>query len=259
MQTKPRIAAKLSDHAKRLVQIRDLLFSGNGAKMAGAIGCSNSLLSRIARGEQEPGRRLLEAIASHQNVNATWLLTGEGEPLLKARNPDGVEGSLLPVTRALFAGSPSENELFLTGEFFPVAAKFHSHSRYWLRIEEATRGVARAWQLEPADLLLMESDRSYWKNEQHVHKRLCIFRGSTSSAGFCQFGETAFEPATEGEPPRLRADLFDGGPHDPRNDTKSLSARGKKSRQIFEHKSEFDFIRLRDIVAVAVLMMRRFD
>ena len=64
----------------RLNRVLDVIFRGNQGPMACATGVSQASLSRVIRGVQEPGRRLMCSVAALPGVDAVWLFTGRGEP-----------------------------------------------------------------------------------------------------------------------------------------------------------------------------------
>ena len=82
------------------------------------------MLSKIATGEQSPGRRLLEAIASHPKVNPAWLLSGEGTPLLAEKPNVPTEGWPVKIASKLLPGPLDQHRRLLLDDTFPVAGIF---------------------------------------------------------------------------------------------------------------------------------------
>lgn len=71
---------KLSAEAQRVADVLWYAWGNSQTRMAAAIGVSQSVISHVIVGRQQPGRKLLAAIAKSRLVNSLWLLTGEGEP-----------------------------------------------------------------------------------------------------------------------------------------------------------------------------------
>ena len=57
-------------------------WDGSVTKMAADLGVTLSALCTVINGKRAAGRKMLTAIVEHSPVNATWLLTGSGDPLL---------------------------------------------------------------------------------------------------------------------------------------------------------------------------------
>jgi hypothetical protein len=66
----------------RFTLLLNQLWDGNRSRMARDLKCAQSLVSMIATGKRPPGRDVLAKLGHHPLVNAAWLLTGEGEPLI---------------------------------------------------------------------------------------------------------------------------------------------------------------------------------
>src|SRR4051812_34214412 len=86
------------------------LANGNQREAARMFGISQAVLSKIVRNEQAAGQRVLAAIAGHPLVNANWLYTGDGEPLVP-------EEGEVPVP---FGSDPHAGEV---GPTLPVAGQ----------------------------------------------------------------------------------------------------------------------------------------
>ena len=163
-----------STPAERVTWLLEKIWDGNRSEMGRAVGCSHSVLTKIATGQQGPGARLLSDIASHPKVNPAWLLAGEGEPLLAERTDSPAEGWPIPVARQLLLGPPDENRSLLSGEFFPAAGAYYRPSRYWLEVQRADP-IARdkTSKITEGDLLLMETDPAWRREHGMVEDRLC--------------------------------------------------------------------------------------
>jgi len=119
--------------------------------MAADVGCTQSLISRVVRGVQTPGPRLLEKIAGKPEINKIWLQTGQGEPL--------VPHDSLPISEEILSGPPHKHRYLLLPERYPVTREQYSETRYWLRIH-STQPVVKAnpFKVRANDLLLLECD-----------------------------------------------------------------------------------------------------
>ena len=163
---------KLSDVAQRVDLVLNQVWQGSQTRMAGDTGLSQSTISHVLRGRQEPGRRFLEAVSINPLINSTWLLTGKGEPLLTS-GTEAHRRTLYVVTR-LFAGHPHEHGDCLESTL-EVPSPYYRPSRYWLPME-ADNVLVRQESLKIAasDVVLFEPDRSGWPKSIASHP--CIVR-----------------------------------------------------------------------------------
>lgn len=72
----------LSDLAKRIDWLLQKLWAGSQSRMAGETGVSQSAISNVTTGRQQPGRKMLEKIAAVPVINLPWLLSGQGQPFI---------------------------------------------------------------------------------------------------------------------------------------------------------------------------------
>lgn len=196
-----------STPAQRVTWLLDALWGGNRSAMAADIGVTHSVLAKIALGQQGPGRRLMDAIAEHEKVNAVWLNTGEGEPLLASRKKDVAQGWPVPIARQLLPGLLDDHRELLTDDFFPVAGTHYRNSRYWLRLlgdQPVTK--TRRTSLDAGDLLLMETDPRYWRDPQAIHQHYCavMLKGAKQPV----LGLVNWNPGADNEPPALSCESF---------------------------------------------------
>ena len=229
---------------KRVAWLMRTLYACNRSAMAEAAGVAHTTIGRVVSGERPPGRQLLTAIAALPGVNPAWLLSGEGEPLLKSASSQA--GWLLPIAKRLLPGSPLDYASLLTKEFFPVAGPFHSPSRYWHEIQPAAPIVRDGGQgVLRGDLLLFETDRSWMRTKQDVDSSLCIVR-SAEAEGALQLAKVNWHTSIEDRESWLEADQFP-----------PLARDNKRSKGRYKHVPWLPQITLADIVAVSVLLVRR--
>lgn len=98
-----------STAADRIRWLLTTVWQGNRSEMARAAGVSHAVIVRVASGEQNPGRRLLQAIAAVPKVNPGWLLAGQGAPLLSVSTEGPADGWPVPVTSTLLPGPVEEH------------------------------------------------------------------------------------------------------------------------------------------------------
>lgn len=165
----------LATTSERVTWLLDHVWGCNRSAMARDVGCSPSVLTKIAAGSQSPGRRLLTAISAHPKVNPSWLLAGTGEPLLADSSEVPEAGWPLPISKQALPGAPKAHHDLLSGESFPTAGAFYRPSRYWLEVQSREPLLRmRHLCLRPRDLLLVETDPSYWPQARMVHERICV-------------------------------------------------------------------------------------
>src|SRR4051794_12838565 len=66
--------------AERLKWLLQDKWKGSRSAMAKEIKMSLSAIIHVITGQQQPGRQLLPSIVQNSDVNARWLLIGEGSP-----------------------------------------------------------------------------------------------------------------------------------------------------------------------------------
>ena len=156
-------------------------WGGRQREMAADLGVSQGLISKVARGEQAPGPKLLDALAALPRVNETWLYTGNGEPLVPPPNPPKVQDYDLPVARRLLPGPVGRHSDLLTDDRYPVAASLHSESCYWYEVQAGDLILDEvAQKVEVGDLLLMETDPKLCRDRLVVLGKRCVVRSFLS-------------------------------------------------------------------------------
>lgn len=152
-------------------------WGGRQREMAADLGVSQGLISKVARGEQAPGPKLVEALAALPRVNETWLYTGKGEPLVPPPNPPKVQDYDLPVARRLLPGPVGRHSELLTDDRYPVAASLHSESCYWYEVQAGDLILDEvAQKVEVGDLLLMQTDPLMCRDRLEVLGKRCVVR-----------------------------------------------------------------------------------
>jgi hypothetical protein len=210
----------------------------NRSAMARDLGCSHTAIYKIVHLGWEPGPRILAALKAHPRLNPTWILTGEGEPLVPEKSTGH---KVLPIAEQLLPGLPVDHADLLTPGYFPVAEPHYRPTRYWYRVG---RGAAILESHEPVvagDLLLMETSPDYRAREQEVDDRLCAIRTHEDKTDTVMLGRVQYHNTEEEQllvadvfaPPRKRTGTFHRTP----GHTKVIS--------------------LGDVVAVCVLLIRQ--
>lgn len=200
--SKKKMHGQPSDPAARVRWLLTEIWRGNCSMMARDINMSHAAIGRVVRGERPPGRELLTAIANQPKVNATWLLTGEGEPLV-------AEQAQLPVARTLLPGPPDNWSDLLSGEHFPMAVSFALPSRYLYEVPAGHPIVHHGPKVESHDLLLLETDRTLCKNPQAVDNRTCVIRDPDAHNRRVVLAHVTFDPGHGEGPDELNADIYD--------------------------------------------------
>jgi hypothetical protein len=149
---------------KRVKLLLDHRWRGSQTEMAADLGVTQSLVSKIVRGFQGPGRPFLEVLARQPGVNPQWVLYGEGQPF-----PPPTKGSL-PIAVGILPGWPEHHRQLLTGERHPVAEAFEKASRYWIMISATSKLLTVAeLALLSGDLLLFDADTTLWRDRLPDH------------------------------------------------------------------------------------------
>lgn len=194
------------DAVARTVAARDRVkyllahhWRGNQREMARALSVSQGLISKVVNGQQNPGRRLLAALAARPEINAEWVRSGVGQPV-----PFPEDGSL-PVVAGVLPGPPLRFPQLLTGTRHPVARGLDRPTRYWHQIGSRSPLVRDPSQrLVPGDLLLMETAADWVGRSDMTMGRLCGVRFPGYPEPFHELGLVIASPGG------LLARLFSG-------------------------------------------------
>ena len=201
------MSAKLSEVALRIDWLLKKVWQGSQTKMARDIGVSQSVISHVVVGRQEPGRKLLAAIASNSLVNSRWLITGEGEPLVAQFTEPGRRA--LYVARTLFQGLPDDHGDCL-GDMLEVPLRLYRPSRYWFEIPvDCPLILVSSLKIAVGDLVLFEPDQKGWPDTIKGHP--CIIKDTDNRLTFThvtdqQDGSVSISNSTD----KSRDDSHDG-------------------------------------------------
>jgi hypothetical protein len=242
-------------------------------EMARAVGVAQPSLSRVVRGVQEPGRRLLAKIAAHPEVSDTWVYTGQGSPFVAPGQLQPSAGPTLPVSSTILPGPREACLHMLTGDHFPVSTFHFRLSRYWLQIAEGDPiTLDDAWKVLAGDRLLVESDSRYWldnpnclvntpcarrrQREGHAEFVLGVVERATDGGGlrFREFGRVAVgQPGWPVRGKRVRPIYW---ADQPANEQRQAPAVGTTPADKPSPPQNADDLDVKDLVAVCILLHR---
>jgi hypothetical protein len=195
-----------STPAQRVSWLLDEIWEGNRSEMARAVGVTHSVLGKIAAGEQNPGRRLLEAISKHPKVNPAWLFSGEGSPLLAEKSQEPLDGWPVKIAAQLLPGPVEQHRNLLLDDAFLVAGALYRPSRYCYRINPRDPiANDRRTYVTGGDLLLVDSDDQARQQPEQVDMRFCVIR---SNAAELRLAFVTWDQGSRDDPPGLYADTF---------------------------------------------------
>ena len=170
---KTHVVVDQSTPGGRIAWLLQKIWRGSQSRMAADTGVSQSAVSNVATGRRAPGRKILATVSAHPLVNATWLLTGEGEPLVREEQPGHPGGHFCPVADCLLPGPPRDCRDQLTGQYRPVTAPDYTEYRYWLQIDtEDLVGQG----LHRGDWLLLDTDGSWLQRPKVLVGQPCVVR-----------------------------------------------------------------------------------
>ncbi len=171
---------KLTEAAQRVEWVLKKVWNGSQTRMAADIGVSQSAISHVLTGRQQPGRKFLAAVSSNSVINSTWLITGEGDPLVTQITEPGRRA--LYIARRLFEGHPEDNGDCL-GTMLEVPIRFYRPSRYWYEVAPGSPLTSYdGLRIRIGDYVLFESDRRAWPPSLVDHP--CIVRTSEDGLQF---------------------------------------------------------------------------
>jgi hypothetical protein len=257
----------------RIRFLLDARWRGQQREMARAVGVAQPSLSRVVNGVQEPGRRLLAKIAAHPEVSDTWVYTGRGSPFVAPGQLQPSAGPALPLSPTILPGPPEACLHMLTGAHFPVSTFDFRVSRYWLKVAEGDP-ITRddAWKVLAGDLLLVESDSTYWlddlntlvdtpcarrrQREGHAEFVLGVVERTIDGGGlrFKEFGRVAVEqPGWPVRGPHVRPIYWADEPADEQRQAPAVDTTPADKPSPPRDADEVD---VQDLVAVCILLHR---
>jgi len=228
--------------AERLAWLRDNLWSGSQIQMARETGVYQGSLSNILRGKREAGRELLHKIGKHPRINESWLLTGQGEPIVESELIPVAGEAALHVARQPFTGLPHDNPECLEHYLLPVHRSLYKPTRYWIRVDEGHPLTEHdSACIRAGDHILFEADSCGWPTSLAGHPCIVLTnRGRDAILGFDfvpQKATTDIEPPAKSTQPRpgereqrvIMLDAIDSSKPEPRS---SLAPRKKRTSTI---------------------------
>jgi len=172
-----RRAQKPTTAAERVVWLLAHVWADNRTAMARDCACSHTVLIKIANGDRQPGRDLLERIAQHPKINPAWLFSGEGEPLV-AEKQESTDGWPLKISTTPLPGPLEDHVGLLTAKSLAVSGAVYSPSRYVYQVAPNEPLVQdRDVAVLAGDLLIIESDPTVWqRNLFALDDKVCAVR-----------------------------------------------------------------------------------
>lgn len=144
------------------------LFAGNQSRMAAVLGCSQPTVSRIVAGVNEPGKKLLAALAAIPGVDSQWVQTGVGSP--------SVDRSIA-VAHCVLPGIPDLHPSMLTDS----RMTFPFEKTRTLYVVSVHAGMVivddQSPKIRVGESLVIETDPAAWvHNLSSLHGRLCVVK-----------------------------------------------------------------------------------
>lgn len=202
------MASQRASMADRVRQLLTSRWQGRQADMAREVGCSQAVLSRVATGKAEPGKRLLALIAAHPEVDSEWLYSGRGKPTRPSIVP-----SAAPVNELAVLSQPCSRDGLAAARFdsrFPARPQYSPATSYWLEVQPTDPIVLEPGTgVLPLDLLLVDCDSEKFPAVTEYSQTLCVVHLPRRKRAYqlgrvsCNYGDFP------GEPPSLEAETFE--------------------------------------------------
>lgn len=168
------MTSQLSESAQRVQWLLKKVWHGSQSRMAEETGISQSAISNVVTGRQQPGRKMLERLSSSALVNSTWLVTGHGDPLISAGGEAGRRAAY--IARQLFEGLPDDHGDSL-GHMLEVPLPYYRPSRYWIQIDGDCPLLSYDnLRLAEGDHVLFDPDKKTWP--KHLAGHPCVISES---------------------------------------------------------------------------------
>jgi hypothetical protein len=173
-KTSRKASRPLSPEADRVRHVLWALFAGSQTAMAATVHVSQSAVSRVVSGKQEPSVKMMRSMATLPGVDKKWALEGIG---VWPETPEPVLASepFLPVVDEFFAKMSADRQRDVSSERRAIAPTDYRPTRYFFRVSSLSV-LTRVPELRisAADLLLVETDASRWEgNPAYLNGRLC--------------------------------------------------------------------------------------
>lgn len=233
----------------RIALLAERIWMMNQSAMARDLRVEQSTISKVLAGRQQPGAALLERLASWPRVNPAWLMSARGEPLYDVAATSSA-GLYLPLVDELLKVPPAAAPEQLSGISYPVAGAYYSNTAYWFRVPANHVITFAPVSVRSHDLLLMTAERRLVGSIVGVCGRIVVIRHPQGGRpALAQVGTD--EEMVEGVE-RYRLEVF-GEPG------RTWFVSGEVPRKIVgKAKSEERFVTFEDILAVCLLLERRF-
>lgn len=258
---KPRSPSRNSGNtpSERFGYVLRAKFANSQSAMSRKLGCSQSYLSRVVRGEAQPAAKLLNALAALPHINRHWALTGEGDPFVADRTYS------VPVASELLPGPPGDHPEFLTGTYESVAPHLARDSVYLFVVSKPFAG-----QILAGDRILLDADSSPWtKNVRTLDRKLCAVRRGEGielrrlrccfDEGGALVGLHSFSPGQSDSVPDTVNLEVDRNVGKPRRQITLKSKREDPTSEvdIAPQVEAYDLISVQDVMAIAIELWRR--
>lgn len=160
---------KLTPAAQKIVELIETIGGGSQRKFAAMTGCSQSVLSRVANGQQEPGRELIERIAKLAGVDGKSLLDSRDQ----ATHHDLTDDFLVPIVTSLLRSAPEPNQL--SASTLAVSRAIYRPTLYAVPARACEPACSDpAERLRPDDLIVVESSTTRFRqNLMMLNGKLC--------------------------------------------------------------------------------------
>jgi hypothetical protein len=174
------------DACARFAYVLQAFFAGHQSEMAREIGCSQAALSKVCRGIQPPGSRLMKSLTKLPGVDWSWAILGQGD-LPTPRQINSAGRLVLPVADGLPRVGADGRLIVRATNFEVIAEADYSLTKFFLNVpndspitDDAEAGI------RAQDLLLIESDSHAWSRDpRFVEKRPCLVRQESDLCSTC--------------------------------------------------------------------------
>jgi hypothetical protein len=173
-KTSQKTNRRLSPEADRVRHVLWALFAGSQTALAASVRASQSAISRVVSGKQEPSVKMMRSMATLPGVDKKWALEGIG---VCPETPEPVLASepFLPVVDEVFPKMTADRQRDVSSERRAIAPSDYRPTRYFFRVSSlSVLTQVPELRIAAADLLLVETDASRWDgNLAYLSGRLC--------------------------------------------------------------------------------------
>jgi transcriptional regulator with XRE-family HTH domain len=248
---------KLSPMAALIGELVTRVCDGNQSKFAKLAGCSQPVISRILKGDKEPGIDLVAKICRIDAVDAvdSQLLQETFNRSLRA----AVDRFVVPIATTLIPGRPDMFPELVSDRGLEVSATLYRESVYAVKAIKCDPAFGREkFMFRHDDLVIIDTavDR-YAVNINGLDQRLCVIREGKSGNLTLRQVHIVHDEVDNQWKPHVRSTKNTNATHDKTTGREFRAIQLDPVESIVERDSAYEPVPLKRILGVAIQSVRK--